>query len=335
MLSRGAVRQICGGWSVSSRYGYGYSARLCTDVTKDATADEIEMSKKDLEIAKEEYDTGRTLAKLSLMVTAAKGAIKTAARERMLYPETQVRMEEEIKESQELISNTLKSMGSNIAVDELGDKIDSDKALRIPAEHLTYKQLMRAEYLRDSFEDTMVSLNVLPPKKAWVDGSDKLWCRLDRREAKRKAAEEAARVAAGEGADGTISSMERDLFTQQESTLPPTIERVSESELLKRKTEMESLSKMTTVLHGFDTALLEVKRVHKVHKGGTALSMRALVVIGDRKGTAGYGEGKSETTAHAVERACRDAKRNLLTLTRKDDRTIYHRVEGKYVKSRY
>lgn len=294
MLSRLSLRRIL-------NTGPQIRRSLCTIDTK-----QHEMSESEIEAE----DTGRTLAKLSLMVRGAKGAIQTAAREGALLPQNQVQLEQEIKESEELISSVLKVVGSEMKVDELGE-CHSENILSIPAEALTYKQLLRAEYLRESFEDQLVSLQVKPPRAAWVDGSGKPFCRLKKRQLKEQAEKQDT---------ATVDEVEK--------------EQVLSSEILKRKSQMEAANDLKTALRGYETCLLEVKRVHKVHKGGTTLSMRALVVIGDRAGTAGYGEGKSETVAHAVERACRDATRNLLTIQRKQNSTIYHRVQGKYVKSR-
>lgn len=276
------------------------------------------------EAEQEALDTGRDLAKLALMAHTAKDVIKISSREGSLIPQEQVRVEQDVKESEDLIRDALDKSGNPCSIIELADRIN-ENITPIPMEALDYKQLLRVEHLRDSFESTMVELNYLPPKDAWVDGSDRPWCRLERRELKRKA------LAAAEEKSGEQKALETIVTKASPSSL---IDAIPKHEILRRKKEMEAAADIRSVLKGFDTALLEVSRVHKVHKGGTALSMRALVIIGDRKGTAGYGEGKSETVAHAIERACRDAKRNLLTIDRKQDRTIYHRVIGKYVKSR-
>lgn len=109
---------------------------------------------------------------------------------------------------------------------------------------------------------------------------------------------------------------------------------VSGKEIARRKKELEESAASSNVLQGFDTALLEVSRVAKVTRGGTTMNMRALIAIGNRAGTAGYGEGKSDTIPHAIERACRDARRNLLYIDRFQDRTVSHGSIGRYVQSK-
>lgn len=62
----------------------------------------------------------------------------------------------------------------------------------------------------------------------------------------------------------------------------------------------------------FQESLLEVARVTRVTAGGRQLRFRAAVVIGNGKGTVGLGTGKAGEVAVAVEKAVRDAKKNLI-----------------------
>ena len=63
----------------------------------------------------------------------------------------------------------------------------------------------------------------------------------------------------------------------------------------------------------FQDALLGVDRVTRVTAGGRQLRFRAAVVIGNGKGTIGLGVGKGTEVATAIEKATRDAKKNLIT----------------------
>jgi small subunit ribosomal protein S5 len=62
----------------------------------------------------------------------------------------------------------------------------------------------------------------------------------------------------------------------------------------------------------FKEELLEVARVTRVTAGGRQLRFRAAVVIGNGKGTIGLGTGKANEVSVAVEKAVRDAKKNLI-----------------------
>ncbi len=59
--------------------------------------------------------------------------------------------------------------------------------------------------------------------------------------------------------------------------------------------------------------LLEIARVTRVTAGGRQLRFRAAVVIGNEKGTVGLGTGKAGEVVVAIEKAFRDAKKNLIT----------------------
>ena len=69
-----------------------------------------------------------------------------------------------------------------------------------------------------------------------------------------------------------------------------------------------------TEMHGEGTledAVVKVFRNAKVVKGGRRFSFAALVVVGDRNGTVGIGYGKTNEVPPAVEKAIKDAKKNL------------------------
>ena len=78
-----------------------------------------------------------------------------------------------------------------------------------------------------------------------------------------------------------------------------------------------------------EETVVKVFRCSKVVKGGRRFSFAALVVVGDRNGTVGYGYGKANEVPQAVEKAIKDAKKNLQTIQIVDD-TLPHEVIGKY-----
>jgi small subunit ribosomal protein S5 len=58
--------------------------------------------------------------------------------------------------------------------------------------------------------------------------------------------------------------------------------------------------------------VVKVKRCAKVMKGGKRFSFAALVVVGDRAGNVGYGHGKAKEVPFAVEKAIKDARKNMV-----------------------
>lgn len=72
-----------------------------------------------------------------------------------------------------------------------------------------------------------------------------------------------------------------------------------------------------------------INRCAKVMKGGRRFSFSALVVTGDRNGVVGYGFGKANDVPGAMEKANKDARRNLVRVALEGD-TLPHRVMGRF-----
>ena len=72
-----------------------------------------------------------------------------------------------------------------------------------------------------------------------------------------------------------------------------------------------------------------LNRVSKTVKGGRVMKFSALVVVGDGKGTVGYGLGKAAEVSEAILKGIADAKKNMVKITL-DGTTIPHEVTGIY-----
>jgi small subunit ribosomal protein S5 len=79
----------------------------------------------------------------------------------------------------------------------------------------------------------------------------------------------------------------------------------------------------------YEEAVVKVNRCAKVVKGGRRFSFSALVVVGDRHGSVGIGFGKAKEVPVAVEKAVKDAHKNLVQLTLKGG-TIEHSIMGRF-----
>ena len=72
-----------------------------------------------------------------------------------------------------------------------------------------------------------------------------------------------------------------------------------------------------------------INRCVKVTKGARNFSWNALVVVGDKQGTVGFGFGKAREVPMAVDKAVKNARKNLRKVALKGD-TIPHPVKAKY-----
>ncbi len=77
----------------------------------------------------------------------------------------------------------------------------------------------------------------------------------------------------------------------------------------------------------FIEKVVYLNRVSKTVKGGRIFKFAALVVVGDGKGTVGYGLGKASEVSEAILKGIADAKKNMKKIVL-DGTTIPHEIIG-------
>ncbi len=83
----------------------------------------------------------------------------------------------------------------------------------------------------------------------------------------------------------------------------------------------------------FDQKIVSIRRVTRVMAGGRRFSFSVSMVIGDKKGKVGVGIGKAGDTQLAIEKAVRNAKKNMITVLMDKEGRIPHDVHTKYASS--
>ncbi len=80
---------------------------------------------------------------------------------------------------------------------------------------------------------------------------------------------------------------------------------------------------------GMVEKVVSLNRVAKVVKGGRRFSFSALVVVGDGKGSVGYGLGKAQEVPEALRKATERARKNMISVPLIEG-TLPYEVLGRY-----
>lgn len=79
----------------------------------------------------------------------------------------------------------------------------------------------------------------------------------------------------------------------------------------------------------FEERLLEVRKVTRVTTGGRQMAFRATMLIGNKKGKVGIGIAKGNDVAIAVQKAVREAYKNIVTVPVAKGATVPYMLEFK------
>ncbi len=83
----------------------------------------------------------------------------------------------------------------------------------------------------------------------------------------------------------------------------------------------------------FDQKIINIRRVTRVVAGGRRFSFSVALVAGDKKGSIGLGLGKAGDTALAINKAVRNAKKNMVKLNLTKTMSIPHELSAKFSSS--
>jgi small subunit ribosomal protein S5 len=80
----------------------------------------------------------------------------------------------------------------------------------------------------------------------------------------------------------------------------------------------------------FDQKIIDIRRVTRVVSGGRRFSFSVALVAGDRKGNVGVGIGKAGDTALAIDKAMKNAKKNMIKIPTTKTMSIPYEVSAKF-----
>ncbi len=78
----------------------------------------------------------------------------------------------------------------------------------------------------------------------------------------------------------------------------------------------------------FEERIIQINRVSKKTQGGNTIHFSAIVALGDKKGSFGFGQGKARDVSQAITKASKAAKANMLKI-KMNNGTITHEVRYK------
>ncbi len=86
---------------------------------------------------------------------------------------------------------------------------------------------------------------------------------------------------------------------------------------------------MAEIKDQFIEKMISVNRVTKVVKGGRIMGFAALTVVGDGDGSIGMGSAKSKEVPVAVQKAVKEARKNMIKVSLKSG-TVHHTVTARH-----
>lgn len=84
----------------------------------------------------------------------------------------------------------------------------------------------------------------------------------------------------------------------------------------------------------FDQKMINIRRVARVVSGGRRFSFSVALIVGNGKGSVGVGIGKAGDTALAIDKAVRNAKKNMIHVNLTETMSIPYETDAKYSSAR-
>jgi small subunit ribosomal protein S5 len=123
--------------------------------------------------------------------------------------------------------------------------------------------------------------------------------------------------------------MSDELITKEEATTETVVQTESPKREFK-KNRRPTRKQGAAPRSEFDQRMLSIRRVTRVSAGGRRFSFSVVMAIGNGKGKVGVGVGKAGDTSLAIDKAIKQAKKNIVEIKTTKTMSIPHAVEAKY-----
>ena len=107
----------------------------------------------------------------------------------------------------------------------------------------------------------------------------------------------------------------------------------AKDKMSEKKSNTHRSSSFNKVKPEFDQKIIDIRRVTRVVAGGRRFSFSVALIAGDKKGGVGLGLGKAGDTSLAINKALRNAKKNMVRLKLTKTMSIPYEVKAKFSSS--
>ncbi|MCK5021692.1 MAG: 30S ribosomal protein S5 [Candidatus Pacebacteria bacterium] len=145
---------------------------------------------------------------------------------------------------------------------------------------------------------------------------------------------EVSKVDEKKGSESTID--EKAIASESSSVKATVVNKVTVDEgkkPFKKNFNPRKRSRFIKPKSEFDQKIIKIRRVTRVMSGGRRFSFSVAIVLGNRKGKIGVGIAKAGDTALAIEKAVKNAKKNMVQLKLTNNNSISYELSKKYCAS--
>lgn len=126
-----------------------------------------------------------------------------------------------------------------------------------------------------------------------------------------------------------IGQKPTDIVFEKSNALETNSKKFSKKERPKNKSKRHT-KRAEKTRSEYEQKIISIRRVTRVVAGGRRFSFSVALISGNKKGFVGVGTGKGGDTSLAIEKATRNAKKNMIKVSLDKNMRISHDISAKY-----